>query len=165
MALFFKAIQSAIANKKGDKKWHIALVKTGMFIDTQKLGELIAEKASLTPGDVHNVIRNLATVMREQLLDSHTVRLDGLGTFTMTARSRGKGVDKEEDVTPNQIVSLKCRFTPEYTREPGIGVTRTLTKGAKFIHINRMYPNGVSNGEESGEKGGNNNGGGIDPDA
>ena len=59
--------------------------------EVKKAVEVIAEKSSLTPGDVHNVIRNLMTVMRSQLLNSRTVRLDGLGTFTMKARTRPLG--------------------------------------------------------------------------
>ena len=36
---------------------------------------------------IENVIRNLMSVMREQLLNSRTVRLEGLGTFTMVGVS------------------------------------------------------------------------------
>ena len=72
-------------------------------MDTQMIGETIAERSSLTAGDVHNVIRNLMAVMREQLLNSRTVKLEGLGTFTMVCQSRCKGVDAEADVSPAQI--------------------------------------------------------------
>ena len=116
MTLFYKAVQSTMATKAGDKKWHLNLVKIGKTVSTQQLAEMIAEKSSLTPGDVHNVVRNLMTAMRSELLNSKTVRLEGLGTFTMKARSRGRGVDKEEDVNPNQVGALLCHFTPEYTR-------------------------------------------------
>jgi len=88
MALFYKAVKSTMATKAGDKKWHLNLVKVGKVVSTQQLAEMIAEKSSLTPGDVHNVVRNLMTAMRSALLDSKTVRLDGLGTFTMKARTR-----------------------------------------------------------------------------
>lgn len=53
-------------------------------------------KSSLTPGDVQNVIRNLMSTMRMHLLNSRTVRLNGLGTFTMKARTRGKGTEKQK---------------------------------------------------------------------
>lgn len=111
MALFYKAVKSTMATKAGDKKWHLNLVKVGRVVSTQQLAEMIAEKSSLTPGDVHNVVRNLMTAMRSALLDSKTVRLDGLGTFTMKARTRGRGVDKEEEVNPNQVAALLCHFT------------------------------------------------------
>lgn len=106
MPLFYYARQSSLATKEGAKLWHLSLKKVGRAVDAQQLAEVIAEKSSLTPGDVHNVIRNLMTVMRSQLLNSRTVRLDGLGTFTMKARTRGKGVVKSEDVNPNQVTAL-----------------------------------------------------------
>ena len=96
MPLIYKPYQATLANKEGQKLYYPRLVKFGKMVNTQKMAELIAEKASLTAGDVHNVIRNLMSVMREQLLNSRTVRLEGLGTFTMIAkagRERG-GVGK-----------------------------------------------------------------------
>ena len=147
MTLFYKAVQSTMATKAGDKKWHLNLVKIGKTVSTQQLAEMIAEKSSLTPGDVHNVARNLMTAMRSELLNSKTVRLEGLGTFTMKARSRGRGVDKEEDVNPNQVGALLCHFTPEYTRPAAIGTTRALLQGVEFQKIGSI---GISGGHDSG---------------
>ena len=59
MPLFYKAVQSPIANKAGAKLWHLNLVKAGGTVATQQLAEVIAEKSSLTAGDVQNVVRNL----------------------------------------------------------------------------------------------------------
>ena len=75
MALFYKAVKSTMATKSGDKKWHLNLVKVGKVVSTQQLAEMIAEKSSLTPGDVHNVVRNLMTAMRSALLDSQVAAL------------------------------------------------------------------------------------------
>lgn len=66
------------------------------------------------------------------LLNSRMVRLNGLGTFTMKARTRGKGTEKAEDVNPNQVTALRCQFTPEYTRPAAIGTTRALIQGVEF---------------------------------
>ena len=146
MPLFYYARQSSLATKEGAKLWHLSLKKVGRAVDAQQLAEVIAEKSSLTPGDVHNVIRNLMTVMRSQLLNSRTVRLDGLGTFTMKARTRGKGVAKSEDVNPNQVTALRCQFTPEYTRPAAIGTTRALLQvwssrnGREWLRTVRMMP-------------------------
>jgi len=76
--LIYKAVQSNIASKDKKKKWHPCLIKMGNVVDTQMIGETIAERSSLTAGDVHNVIRNLMAVMREQLLNSRTVKLEGI---------------------------------------------------------------------------------------
>ncbi|WP_300703407.1 HU family DNA-binding protein [Bacteroides sp.] len=156
MPLFYYPRQSSIATKEGAKLWHLSLKKVGRAVDLQMLAESIAEKSSLTPGDVHNVIRNLMTTMRLHLLNSRTVRLDGLGTFTMKARTRGKGVAKEEDVNPNQVTALRCQFTPEYTRPAAIGTTRSLLQGVEF----QKWTGTVSDGKD--DNGGNSGGSGGD---
>ena len=151
MPLFYRAVQSPMANKAGAKLWHLNLVKTGTTVTTQQLAEVIAEKSSLTPGDVQNVVRNLLSVMRVHLLNSHSVRLEGLGTFTMGIRSRGKGVDTEEKVNPNQITSVHCRFTPEYFRPIAVGTTRALTQGMTFAHADLIGKVVDSNAGGDGE--------------
>ena len=55
MPLFYRAVQSPMANKAGAKLWHLNLVKTGATVTTQQLAEVIAEKSSLTPGDVQKL--------------------------------------------------------------------------------------------------------------
>jgi len=134
MPLIYKAFQSQLANKEGEKLYYPRLIKMGKIVNTQKIGELIAEKASLTPGDVHNVIRNLMSVMREQLLNSRTVKLEGLGTFTMISRAGGKGVKTEKEVNSSQIIGLRCQFTPEYFRNSG-NTTRALTEGVEYVAL------------------------------
>lgn len=132
MPLLYYARQSQLKTKEGVKQWHLVLKKVGRPVCLQQLGEMVAEKSSATPGDVHNVIRNLMSVMRMQLLNSRSVRLDGLGTFTVIARTRGRGVDKAEDVSPNQVNSLHFMFTPEYTRSAALGTTRAFWQGVEF---------------------------------
>ena len=127
------------------------------------MAELIAEKASLTPGDVHNVIRNLMSVMREQLLNSRTVRLEGLGTFTMLAKAGGKGVVLESKVSSSQIVSLRGQFTPEYTRSADGVTTRALTSGVEFVHVKDVAGGFVDDDDKNHSGGGDNPGGGSTP--
>ena len=153
MPLFYKAVQSPIANKTGAKLWHLNLVKAGGTVATQQLAEVIAEKSSLTAGDVQNVVRNLMSVMREYLLNSRSVRLDGLGTFTMKACARGKGGESADKVSPNQITALKCRFTPEYTRPAAIGTTRALTQGVQFLHADLLKNDTSEEGPSGGGSG------------
>ena len=160
MPLFYKARQSQIATKGGSKLWHLSLVKVGKVVSLQELAEKIAEKSSLTPGDVHNAVRNLMTVMKNELLNSRTVRLDGLGTFTMIARTRGKGVNDEKEVGPNQVASLMVHFRDEYTRPAALGTTRSMIQGVAFEKASKI--GGVTGGEDSGSEGG---GDIIDPTA
>lgn len=162
MSLFFKALHSSLPSKDGKKKWHPRLVKMKEIVSTQKVGELIAEKSSLTPGDVHNVIRNLMTVMREQLMNSRSIRLDGLGTFTVMASASGNGVDTAEEVNPAQITKLRIKFTPEYTRPAGVGMTRAMFSEVKYERWAAATASGSKDdgdGEDPGD------GGWVDPSA
>ena len=47
----------------------------------------------------------------------------------------GKGVELESKVSSSQITSLRCQFTPEYTRAANGSATRALTTGVEFVHI------------------------------
>ena len=101
------------------------------------------------------------STMRMHLLNSRTVRLNGLGTFTMKARTRGKGTEKAEDVNPNQVTALRCQFTPEYTRDAGGNITRALIQGASYIHVNQLTKAlGAGGGGNTGGSGDDKPGGG-----
>lgn len=132
MPLIYKARQSSLESKDGKKKWYPSLVKLGQPVSLVDMADEVSEKSSLTPGDTLSAIRNLMRVMSRHLMNSTSVRLDGLGTFTVVAHSRGNGVDDAEDVNPSQISRLRIRFTPEYTRNSFEGTTRAIFENVKF---------------------------------
>ena len=68
MPLIYKPYQATLANKEGQKLYYPRLVKFGKMVNTQKMAELIAEKASLTAGDVHNVIQYFHDVLYRLLI-------------------------------------------------------------------------------------------------
>lgn len=137
MTLFYRSWRATVEDKEGNKKCFPRLVKMGKIIDTYELAIEIAEKSSLTPGDTLNVIDNLMLVMKRHLLNSRSVRLNGLGTFTIFCRARGNGVDTEEEVSSNQIKNLSVRFLPEYTVSGFEGKTRAMFQGVEFERIDR----------------------------
>ncbi len=160
MTLFFKARKSTLASKDGKKKWFPILVKVGTPVSLIDMAEEVAEKSSLTPGDVLSANRNLMTVMSRHLLNSQSVRLDGLGTFTVISKANGTGVDTEEEVSSLQINGLRVRFTPEYTRSNAEGTTRAMfskVKFAKWGGKDSAAQNGSSGGDDEEEY--------IDPNA
>ena len=147
MPLLYKGLQSNLASKDGKKKWHPRLVKFRRVVDTQRIGEMIAAKSSLTPGDVHNVVRNIVDVMSDALLNSRTVRLDGFGTFTVIANASGNGVDSSKEVSPSQINRLKIQFTPSATRTSG-GTTRAMFNGVEYERWEGAGTSMVVDGED-----------------
>ena len=133
MTLLYKPVQSNMASEDGEKKWYPHLVKLEHVKKTQDIAEEIAQMSSTSIGDVHSIIRNMMICMRRHLLNSHSVQLEGLGTFTVKAESGGNGVSTPEEVSPKQINYLKVQFTPSYKRlGGGIGKVCPMLEGAEF---------------------------------
>jgi predicted histone-like DNA-binding protein len=133
MTLLYKPVKSTMPTKDGEYLWYPRIVKIGRMITTQDLAVAISKASSLSEGDVHNVIRNLMSVMRFHLQNSHSVQLDGLGSFTIKAQTTGNGAETAEKVHFKQINYLKIQFTPSYRRiGSGIGKVCPMLEGAEF---------------------------------
>jgi len=138
--------------KDGDKLYHPRTVYVGS-VNTEKIAQEIAEYSSLSKGDVKNSIDNLVTVMTRHLQSSEVVMLDGLGTFRLAMKSRGKGAKTKEEVSAAQA-SLQVHFSPASTRNSDRTVaTRSLVTGVKCV----LYKPETT---DSGNSGGGNSGGG-----
>lgn len=132
MPLLYKPVQNSLESRDGTRKWRPTLVKFNKVVTTKEVAQELAELSAQSPGDCYNLVRNLATVLKRHLLNSFSVNLDGLGTFTVVAKSRGNSVDTPEEVKPNQINNLRIQFTPTATRMPNGTLTRSLTEGVTF---------------------------------
>ncbi len=150
MPLFYKSRQSTFESKDKKKKWFPRLVKVGKMVETEVLAQQIAFSSSLTPGDVQNVLANLTEVMRQHLMNSRSVRLAGLGSFTVIAKAGGNGVDTAEEVNPNQINTLRIQFTPSYTRNTIEGTTRAMFSGISF----EKWPDAATGSKDPDDGGG-----------
>ena len=64
MPLIYKPYQATLANKEGQKLYYPRLVKFGKMVNTQKMAELIAEKASLTACATAGSTRDVAALSR-----------------------------------------------------------------------------------------------------
>lgn len=152
MSLFFKAIQSAIASRDGRKKWFPSLVKLGNPVSTRKVAKALASLTTLNEGDVYNVLVALSPVLFNFLLQSRAVKLEGLGTFTLRATSKGNGVDNSDEVTPKQINYLRVQFTPEYTRPLGVGKTRSQFEDVEYVRwdVNKSLSDNNDDDDDDG---------------
>lgn len=160
--MYFKAHQSTLKSKDGIKKWFPRLVKAKTVVTTNKLAELIAEKSSLTTGDVKNVLDNLPKTMALFLMNSQSVNIEGLGSFTAVASAGGSGVNTEKEVNAKQINGLKIRFTPSYSRNAIEGTTRAMFAGVTF---EKYDPKKLKDAVVNPGGGGNTDDDYVDPDA
>ena len=154
MPVFYKAAQSILENKAGKKLFYPRIVLKGN-VTTDQIAREIAEYSSLSKGDTKNTIDNLVRVMTTHLQSSESVTLDGFGTFRMTMKSNGKGVEAADKVSAAQA-TLTVRFLPSYTKNPDRTVaTRSMVTGVKCLPYNsKVTGNGSGGGSSSGGDGG-----------
>ena len=128
--LFFKKQKSHLAGKP--VKHYPQLVTVGKPADTQEVARRIARESTLSPADVHAVIRALPEVMSQIMSEGRSVSLDGLGSFRYTGVV-GKTVDRAEDVSADLFTGIRVRFTPaRERRDLGAGYTRALVGDISF---------------------------------
>lgn len=157
MPVLYKTIQSTKENKEGAKLFHPRAVHIAT-VGSVQLAKEIAEYSSLTTGDVKNTIDNLVTVMTKHLHASESVTVDGLGTFSLVMRSRGKGAATAGEVSPSQA-RLQIRFIPASTKnQDRTTATRALITGVKCV----PYSKELAGGNGSGGNGGSGSTGGGD---
>jgi predicted histone-like DNA-binding protein len=102
-------------------------------MDTEGLAQHIAEHGSVFTEDVVNgVLDKARRCILELLLDSKKVKLNGLGTFYLSAHNRKGGADTLEDfsVTKN-IQGLHIRFLPDQSDSKNLSA-KTLFQKANF---------------------------------
>jgi predicted histone-like DNA-binding protein len=155
MPVIYKAKQSFLANKEGKRLFHPVVNLTGN-VSTTQLAKEIAAYSSLTPGDVKNTLDNLVVVVTQHLQSSESVTLDGLGTFRITLKSTGNGVETREEVSSTQAVP-KVRFKPICSRQSDGSTTRSLLDGIKFVNFekkDKKTNDSENDGDDGDDKGG-----------
>lgn len=161
MPVLYKARKASIPNKEGKKLFHPQVVTTGN-VCLDQLSREVAELSSLSPGDVKNTIDNLITVMTRHLQSSETVSLDGLGNFSLSMRSTGKGAETADEVNA-QNCRVKTNFRPSSTRNTDRTVaTRSLITGASFVKLDDVVSSAPSAGGGSSSDSGNSDNSGSD---
>lgn len=105
----YKLVEKANPQKREEKKWYANAVNQGT-VSQREIAKNIADKSSLTVGDIANVIENLLEEMPKALVQGKSVHLEGLGTFRLSLSS--EGADTEQGFTVGMIKSAKIIFTP-----------------------------------------------------
>lgn len=94
-------------------KWFARTV----YIGTTTLDEIatnVAYDCTITKADCKAVIEALIHEINNQLLNSYSVKLDGLGTFKVTVMSTG-AVEASEFSAAKNITGWRVKFMPAYT--------------------------------------------------
>ena len=163
--IFYQLRQNKNVKSKIYGKW-FAHSKSVETMNTRKLSQHISEHGSIyTPDVVFGVLEKFRSCLLEMLLESKSVKIDGLGTFYTTLENEPGGADKEEDFNVQKnLKALHIRFIPEQEQELNIS-SREFIKKAEFVNAEALAGQLLESGSgdsPSGNGGGNsgNQGGG-----
>ena len=120
-------------------------VKATKTLNTTQLANHIAEHGSIITEDVLlSTINKMTKCIKELLKDGKNVKLDGLGTFYLSANT--EGVANEKDFTANNVKAIRVKFIGDQGKESEYA-TKMLTSKAKFRSVTGEAMPGAEEGE------------------
>lgn len=106
--MFYRLVQKANPLDQEHKQRYATSVNAGK-IDTRMIAKTLAQKSSLTTGDVMNVLENLMEEIPRWLGQGYSVSLWELGTFRLSLSSQGV---KEQKEFNTRTIKKKVVFLP-----------------------------------------------------
>lgn len=106
--MFYRLVQKANPLDQEHKQRYATSVNAGK-IDTRMIAKTLAQKSSLTTGDVMNVLENLMEEIPRWLAQGYSVSLGELGTFRLSLSSEGV---KEQKQFNTRTIKKKVVFLP-----------------------------------------------------
>ena len=157
--IIYEVYQNQNEHNAAFGKWY-GRVKYLESMNTRKLSNHIAEHGSIyTPDVVYGVMEKFRSCLLEMLLNSETVKIDGLGTFYTTLEcKKGGAVTKDKFSVLKDIKGLHIRFLPEQEQEQNIS-SREFLKQAEFINVESLTKKEEDEEGGSTENGGSQSGG------
>jgi predicted histone-like DNA-binding protein len=115
MSVIYKVYQVNRTNFKNTGKWYGRAYHLGI-IDTKELADIIQQNVSVKKSDVYAVLMELANVVRDKLLASYKVRIEGLGLFSVGLRTKCADTAKAFFASSN-INGERINFMPASARD------------------------------------------------
>ena len=157
MAVILKKKQNRSRNHTCYGKWFPKVVNLGTY-DTDDLCEHIQSHGSIYTADVvTGVVKKFTQCIQELLLESHKVKLNGIGTFYL--RAKGKGQIKADDVNYAET-DFQLGFSAERAHDSKY-VGPTISRKAMRMGFEQLEqqgepkPSNTTNGSTSGGDSGN----------
>ena len=139
--------------------YYPSAIVVGQPVTTKAVAKRLSQMCTVTYADVMAVLGELAGVMADLMAQGKSVRLDGLGTFRYTLKT--KGVETEEDFDfQKQVEAVRVQFVPqrEGAQTKGSTATRGLVpSGIEWVAydaaLQKPGTGGGSGGDDSGGSG------------
>jgi predicted histone-like DNA-binding protein len=115
MPITYKLTQDKRDGSKTEGQWYGRRVNTGT-LDIDALAQMIQDNVSVKKSDVKAVVEELIYVMKVQMQNGHTCKLDGLGSFYISMKCGYAPLEdiKRDGISP-YIQGFKTNFR-EYVK-------------------------------------------------
>ncbi len=129
MAIFYKLRYRNNTTNPNYSGFYATVSNKGT-VSTDEVAEEIQRNCSMKRSDVLAVLAELSEVMKQQIQQSHSVKLNGIGIFRPGIRSV---IAKTPDMfKPSNIKGLRLNFLPEGFRQ-GKQLVKAVFTGAKIM--------------------------------
>jgi predicted histone-like DNA-binding protein len=127
MSIDYKVVSKRPAGMAGDRAPRYYPVLTNRTaVDLNEFANLVSERSSFHRATIIGVINAMMDTIPGILKNGGNVRLDGLGTFSVHASSKGK--DEADKVTSRDIDKLKMSFLPDKALKKELNVGTAFNK-------------------------------------
>jgi predicted histone-like DNA-binding protein len=110
MPLFYNKVSRWKPGVPGsEKKWYLILKSVGL-VRTKNVAKLLADETTLNPKEAEIALVQAGKIMGRLLADGHTVELEGLGSFYVTASS--SPAETKAELNAHNLKGLSIRFLP-----------------------------------------------------
>ncbi len=137
MAVYYKLYQEKREGAKYENKWYARAKITGQ-VTLRQLAKTIEANVSVKESDVYAVLIEMVNAMRNELLNSHSVKVDRLGIFSV-GMSTAPAESAAAFTANANVRGLHINFLPEQLYLSGTGKgkrpTTTLLAGAKVREL------------------------------
>jgi predicted histone-like DNA-binding protein len=137
MAVYYKLYQEKREGAKYENKWYARAKITGQ-VTLRQLAKTIEANVSVKESDVYAVLIEMVNAMRNELLNSHSVKVDRLGIFSV-GMSTAPAESAAAFTANANVRGLHINFLPEQLYLSGTGKgkrpTTTLLAGVKVREL------------------------------
>lgn len=132
MPVNYKIYKSNAKNATNGKYYARAIYKE--TVDIKQLAATMQNNCTVKQSDILAVLTELAEVMKQEFLRGNRVKLDGLGYFKVTLRSKGAD-DVTKFTAADNITGIRLLFIPETSIEPNGSHVRNMIAGIKLKEV------------------------------
>lgn len=113
MSFKYRIVKNKIKDSKTFGKYYGRAIILNK-VTTNQLCDEISHSTTVTESDVRAVLSELRVRLHDHLINNHSVKIDGLGTFFV--RMNTTPTEKMEEFSADRIKNVSVGFLPETTK-------------------------------------------------